>query len=140
MDPVTLIVAALAAGAGAGAKGVASDAVKDSYQGLRALVRRRLAGRASGEAALREHEGAPETAGDALHAELVEVYQPDRDRELIAAASGLMAMLDGARAENYQVAAEGAQGVQIGDHNVQTNTFTTPARRARNPDLGSDRE
>ncbi|MBA2324940.1 MAG: hypothetical protein H0V92_13320 [Pseudonocardiales bacterium] len=138
MDPVTLIVAALAAGAGAGAKGIASAAVKDSYEGLKALVRRRLAGRASGEAALREHEAAPETAGDALHTELVEVYQPDRDQELVAAARELTAMLDGACAGKYEVAVEGAQGVQIGDHNVQTNTYTTPAPSPR-PDPGSYR-
>lgn len=127
MEPVTLIVAALAAGACAGANGIASEAAKDSYQSLKALVGRRLAGRASGEAALREHEAAPETAGDTLHAELVEIYQPDRDQELIEAARELMAILDGACAGKYQVAVEGGRGIQIGDHNVQTNTFTTPA-------------
>ena len=138
MDPVTLIVAALAAGAGAGAKGVASDAVKDSYQTLKKLVGRRLAGRESGEAALRGHQAAPETAGDALHAELVEVYRPDRDQDLVVGARRLMDLLgaEDLSAGKYQVAVEGAQGVQVGDQNVQTNTFTTLPPSAK-PDLRS---
>src|ERR1700722_6846176 len=43
MDPVTLIVAALVAGAAAGLKDTASSAIKDAYNGLRGLVLRRLA-------------------------------------------------------------------------------------------------
>ena len=35
MDPVTLIVAALVAGASAGLKDTASSAIKDAYNGLR---------------------------------------------------------------------------------------------------------
>ena len=49
MDPVSLIVAALAAGASEGAKTTVSEAVKDAYAGLKKLVQARLAGRISGE-------------------------------------------------------------------------------------------
>ena len=45
MDPVTLIVTALAAGAVFGLKDTASAAVKDAYAGLKALVKRRFVGR-----------------------------------------------------------------------------------------------
>ncbi|MGO7769828.1 hypothetical protein ACC736_32855 [Rhizobium ruizarguesonis] len=38
MDPVTAIVGALVAGATAAASGVAGDAVKDAYQGLRTVL------------------------------------------------------------------------------------------------------
>ena len=41
MDPLTLIVTALAAGAAAGLKPTAEQAVKDAYEGLKALIRRK---------------------------------------------------------------------------------------------------
>lgn len=41
MDPVTAIVAALALGAAAGAKEVATQAVKDAYAGLKSLIAHR---------------------------------------------------------------------------------------------------
>ncbi|MBM2614120.1 hypothetical protein JIG36_00945 [Actinoplanes sp. LDG1-06] len=51
MDEITTIVTALAAGAAAGVSGTASDAVKDAYDLLKALLRRRFTGR---DAARRE--------------------------------------------------------------------------------------
>jgi hypothetical protein len=42
MDPITLIVAALAAGAAAGLKDTASTAIKDAYSGLKSLIRSRF--------------------------------------------------------------------------------------------------
>jgi hypothetical protein len=45
MDPITLIVTALAAGAALGVTDTASAMVKDAYAGLKALVRKRLGGR-----------------------------------------------------------------------------------------------
>jgi hypothetical protein len=45
VDPVTLIVTALAAGAGTGLTDAASAAVRDAYQGLKVLVKKRVAGR-----------------------------------------------------------------------------------------------
>ena len=44
MDPITLIVTALAAGAALGVTDTASQTVKDAYAGLKALVRKRLGG------------------------------------------------------------------------------------------------
>ena len=49
MDPITLIVTALAAGAALGLKDTASSAIKDAYQGLKTLVKKRLASQADGE-------------------------------------------------------------------------------------------
>jgi hypothetical protein len=43
MDPITLIVTALAAGAAAGLKPTAEQAVKDAYQALKELIRRKYA-------------------------------------------------------------------------------------------------
>lgn len=47
MDPISLIVGALASGAASGLTDSATAAVKDAYAGLRDLVRRRLAGRSA---------------------------------------------------------------------------------------------
>lgn len=40
MDPVTIIVCALAAGAAAGLKPTAEKAIKDAYEGLKSLIQR----------------------------------------------------------------------------------------------------
>jgi hypothetical protein len=61
MEPVTLLVTALVAGAGAGLKDAAGSAVKDAYDGLRAALQKRVAGKPSAELALTQHEQDPET-------------------------------------------------------------------------------
>ena len=131
MDPVSLIVAALAAGAVAGAQNTATEVVKDAYAGLKALVRSRLAGRVAGEVALNQHEAKPEQWGPALQAELVEV-DAGRDAPTVDAAQRLFALLDaaGTQAGKYQVDLRGAAGVQVGDGNTQANTFGAAPNRS----------
>ena len=73
MDPVTLIVTALAAGAGVGMKDTASAAVTDAYTGLKALVKRRFAGHPDSELVLTRHEEAPQAWEGPLAAELAAV-------------------------------------------------------------------
>jgi hypothetical protein len=128
MDPITLIVTALAAGAALGVKDTASAAVKDAYSGLKVLVRNRLGGRQDAELVLAKHELAPETWQAPLMAELAEA-RADRDRELIAAAQAMLDLAGeaGGRAGKYTVDARGAAGVQIGDLNSQDNVFNGPA-------------
>jgi hypothetical protein len=127
MDPITLIVTALAAGAALGVKDTASSAVKDAYAGLKALVRKRLAGRPDAEVVLARHEQAPQTWQAPLTAELGEA-RADQDPGLVAAAQALMNLVDeaGARGGKYTVDVRGGQGVQIGDHNRQDNVFHAP--------------
>src|SRR4051812_4204335 len=124
MDPITLIMTALATGAGLGLKDTASSAVKDAYAGLKALVKQRLAGRPDAEVILARHEKSPETWRAPLTAELGEAGA-DRDRDLVAAAQVLMSLVDeaGARGGKYTVDVRGAQAVQIGDDNRQNNVF-----------------
>ena len=127
MDPVMLIVTALAAGAALGLKDATSAAVKDAYAGLKALVKKRFAGRPKGELVLAEHETAPQTWEGPLTAELT-AAGADRDDELVAAARALMRLVDedGFKAGKYQVDARGSQGVVVGDHAHQRNMFGTP--------------
>jgi hypothetical protein len=127
MDPITLIVTALAAGAALGVQDTVSAMVKDAYAGLKALVRKRLGGGPGAELVLTGHEQAPETWQAPLMAELAEAGA-DGDRDLIAAAQALLDLVAGAegRTAKYTVDAGGAQGVQIGDHNRQDNVFNSP--------------
>src|SRR5215212_8963244 len=60
MDPITLILAALAAGAASGLKDTAGEAIRDTYGALKGLVQRKLGGDAAKELVLEEHEKDPE--------------------------------------------------------------------------------
>lgn len=124
MDPITLIATALATGAALGITDSASSAVRDAYASLKALVKRRFAGRPEAELVLIKHDKAPETWHAPLLAELDEAGA-DRDLDLVAAARALMSLVDeaGARAGKYTVDARGASGVQVGDHGRQDIVF-----------------
>ena len=128
MDPITLIVTALAAGAALGVQDTASAMIKDAYASLKALVTKRLGGGPGAELVLAKHEGAPETWQAPLMAELAE-SGADGDRDLIVAAQALLDLVGdaGGRAGKYTVDVRGAQGVQIGDHSRQDNVFNAPA-------------
>jgi len=128
MDPITLIVIALAAGAALGAQETVSAMIKDAYSGLKALARKRLGGGPGAELVLAKHEQAPETWQAPLMAELAETGA-DGDRDLILAAQALLDLISKAegRTGKYTVDVRGAQGVQIGDHNRQDNVFNAPA-------------
>jgi hypothetical protein len=124
MDPVTLILTALGAGAALGVKETASAAVKDAYDGLKAMVRKRLAGRQNGDLVLAQYEKAPEIWKDPLAAELT-ATGAGSDADLVSAAQALMHLIDaaGSQTGKYTVKVTDSQGVQVGDHNVQHNTF-----------------
>lgn len=130
MEPVTLIVTALAAGAAAGMKDTASAAVKDACRSLKALVARRLAGRRDAELVLARHEEAPQAWEGPLAAELTAVGAAE-DANLVAAAQAVMSLVDGAGslAGKYAVQVRDSRGVQVGDHNVQHNRFGSPPGR-----------
>ena len=130
MDPVTLIVLALAAGAASGLKDVASSTVTDAYSSLKALIKKKLTGHADGELALARYEGAPQTWEAVLRAELITAGAAT-DGDVIAAAQELMRLVDeaGYRSGKYAVDLRGSQGVQVGDHNTQHNTFGVPPAR-----------
>lgn len=126
MDPITLIVTALASGAASGTADAAASAVKDAYARLRALVAKRLGGRPDAGLVLAKHEKAPEVWQAPLMAELAEAAA-DRDLDLIQAARALMRLVDEAGAPGkYTVDVRGAQGVQIGDRTRQDNVFNAP--------------
>lgn len=125
MDPVTLITTALASGAGEAVKDGASSAIKGLYEALWTKVKRRLSSGTDAEVVLDAQAAAPE-AWQWLSSELAEVKV---SADLVAAAQALMWLIDvkGSQTGKYDVDAHGSEGVQIGDNNVQQNTFMAPA-------------
>jgi hypothetical protein len=128
MDPITLIVTALVAGATAGGLDTVKDGakagVKAAYEKLRGLVTKRVAGNPGAEVALAEHEADPETWKAPLAAKLTQLGAAD-DADLVGAAKALMELVDGAgaRAGKYNVTVTDSKGVQVGDGNSQVNFF-----------------
>lgn len=132
MDPITVILTALAAGASAGAIDELKDEVKDkakaAYAKLRDLVTRRFRekGTANAEGALADYEKKPKVYQAGLEDKLRE-SDADRDSELMEAAKTLLEFVQqqGPASAKYSVRIDGAEGVIVGDHATQTNTFGT---------------
>lgn len=131
MDAVALILTALAAGASAGAidqlKDEAKDKSKAVYGKLRDLVTRRFreAGTPNAEGTLTDYENDPETYEKGLSKKLT-AAGADQDADILAAAQALVDLLgrQGLKTGKYSVTVTDSKGVQVGDHNTQTNTFS----------------
>ena len=106
MDPITLILTALATGATFVAKETVSEAIKDAYHGLKARIQRKFAGKPDAELVLAKHEEKPEIWKAPLTDALIETAA-DQDEEIIKAAQKLMTLV------NPQQAAMGKYNVQI---------------------------
>jgi hypothetical protein len=120
MDPVTLIVAALAAGASKGLTDAASGAVGDLYDKLKAAIASKFAKSAKAEAALSDYEDDPDTYEKPLQKHLKETGAVS-DEQILALAKSLLEQSDpqGAKVGKYIVDVRGAHAVQIGDHGTQ---------------------
>lgn len=114
MDPISLIIAALVAGAAAGAKDTASSAVKDAYEGLKGLIRRRFGGDQAAEAELRKAEETPVGDHSALSARLEAAGAAD-DAELLRAAQEVLK-----QAGKYNISIKDSKGISVGDHQTVT--------------------
>lgn len=124
MDPVSIIMAALAAGAAAGATEVATQAIKDAYQGLKALVLKRLEGKPAAETALVEYMQDAETWEKPLQKLLVEAGA-DKEQEIVEAAQKVLQLVQPQQVAKgkYNVQIGTAQGVVIGDHATVEQNF-----------------
>jgi hypothetical protein len=125
VEPISLILGALGAGALAAVQESAGQAVKDAYAAFKNLLRRRLSGNEAGEVALSRYEQQPEAWGPPLHAELT-ASGVDRDDEVLAAAQALLDQVrdDPAGARIFQNQFHGpVHGFVQGDHNQVTMTF-----------------
>lgn len=124
MDPVSLIVAALAAGASTALKDTAGEAVKDAYNGLKSLLKRKLGDTPAAQEAIDKHAEEPEVWEKPLESELGKSGVAE-DEEIVAAAQEVMKLADpeGAQAGKYNVTVSGGKGVVVGDHAKVEMTF-----------------
>jgi GGDEF domain-containing protein len=129
MDPVTLVVTALAVGGAEGLKETATKTIKDAYAALRSLVGRRLASRQGAEAVLDRYEGEPAVWEAPLISELSSA-DVATDNEILRAAQRLLALVDQKNAAKgkFDTHIEGdVKGFVQGDFNRVGMTFGTEA-------------
>lgn len=125
MDPLTLILAALAAGAAAGAQDTAGEAVKEAYQGLKGLLQRRFSDNRDAERALLKHESKPQVWEAPLREELAQIAA-DRDEEVVEAAQRLMTLVQPQQigtGNKFNIQMGSVQGSVVGDHANVDMTF-----------------
>ncbi len=126
MEPISLIITALSAGAIAAAKDTAGTAVKDAYQGLKTLIKKKFESEPKAQMVLEEHETDPETYEAPLKKKLAEAGA-DKDAEIIKLAQELLKQEkpEESAAGKYNTVFQGeVKGAQVGDRNTQTNTFS----------------
>ncbi len=122
MEPVTIIVAALVAGALSGIKNVGERAIEDTCEGLKALIRDRYR-RVSVE--MLENEPNDESRQDILQKDLIAVGA-DRDQELLSRATEL---LKAVREHDPETARDITVSLQEGEieHDVDIDTLIAEA-------------
>lgn len=95
MDPLTLIVTALVAGAAAAAKEVGGEAVKNAYNGLKTLISGKFGAKANVEAAIASVEQKPDSDNrKGVLKEELEAAGADKDAELLKQAQALVELLE----------------------------------------------
>jgi len=140
VEPVTMIVTALVAGAVAATKDVATQAVKDGYEGLKTLVVRKFGGKADVAGALASVEKNPGSeARKAVLKEELENAQAGQDADVVGQARALLDLLkahglapsyhaevhgSGAIAQGEGAVAAGERGVAVGG-DVRGGTIVT---------------
>lgn len=132
MDPILMIVKALAAGTARGLKDTGTSALNDAYADLRELVRRRFAAVPAAEAALAEHEKAPEVWQAPLAAAL-ETTGAGVDERIIEAAWRVLELVEASSTPlaGYMVTPLNTQDSQIGKSNKQSNIVRASRRYRR---------
>ncbi|HEX3640882.1 MAG TPA: hypothetical protein VHV10_06295 [Ktedonobacteraceae bacterium] len=124
MDPVSVILAALASGAIAAAQDTASQAMKDAYAGLKALVQKRFEKKPHAEMALTEYEKDTDIWEKPLQKSLVETGA-DQDEAIVRQAEQILKLVHPQQASQgkYNVQIGEGKGIVIGDHAQVTQTF-----------------
>ena len=116
MDPVSMIVSAIAAGSSAVANDAVSDTVKNAYSSLRDLLRGRLQGDSAAETALAEAEKDPEAWEKPLAKALAD-HGLAQDEMVLSLAQKLVELIQESQptGTKYSINIDRGQGVVIGD-------------------------
>jgi ABC-type glycerol-3-phosphate transport system substrate-binding protein len=93
MDPITLIAAALAAGAAASVKITTEEATKDGYKAFKGMIQRKLASNPAAKVVWEEHEKDPDTYAAPLK-KLLGAAAVDQDAAILDAARALLEKID----------------------------------------------
>ena len=123
MDPISLILEALAAGAVAALKDTAGKAIKDGYVALKtAITEAWSTSDNTAEVLLKEYENDPETYQKPIKTKIKE-QGLDQNDDILALAKALMKQVDpaGHATGKYQVTITNSKNVQVGDSNTQIN-------------------
>jgi hypothetical protein len=118
-----IIIAALIAGATAAAKDTAGQAVKDAYKGLKDLMKEKFKGDLFGQAMVDAKPEDIKKAEVLLKDKIIEAGI-DKDDKIIEKAQQIMKEEDPEGASTGKYDLRGAKGVQLGNQNTQTNTFS----------------
>lgn len=130
MDSITLLVTALAAGAGAALNVTATEVVKDAYAELKVLITQKIGGGDSAKTILEQYVEKPLIWEGPLKEEL-KTSGAAEDETILAAAQKLMGHVDpdSAAQGKYNVhILGGGQGVIIGDDAKVTMHFEQPEK------------
>jgi hypothetical protein len=132
MEPVTMLVGALVLGSSEALKDTASQAVRDTYQGLKAAVIHAWQKKAGeneqiareAEVLISNLEQDPDTFRTPLEKRISSSI-PEPSQEIIDKAKSLYELLDrpGFDTGKYNVTIKKAKAVQVGDKSTQTNNF-----------------
>lgn len=129
MDTINLIMSALTAGATAALQETAGATIKDSYQGLVSLVRKKFNKDPKATAVLKSHAEDPNTWQKPLEKSIQESGALE-DKDILIAAQKLLELLR--TAPKYDVTIEGdAQGFVQGDNAKVTMNFNKTERKSR---------
>ena len=119
MEPLTIILAVLAAGA----SGLADAAAQDLYDKLKLMVVKKFNGKPEAELALAKYQEKPEIWAEPLKAELIET-KVVQDDEILRVAKELMKVVKPQQASvgKFNVQAKKIKGLAQGDNQeVQMN-------------------
>lgn len=122
MDPISLIIAALGAGAAAAAKDTAGKAVKDTYEGLKKLIKKKFEGDTFGQGIV---DGKPEEIKqvEGLLKDKIVKEGVDKDAEIQKIAEELMELLKSEESSSTSSNTTNIQGKNIvsliGEHGIQ---------------------
>lgn len=131
MDPITLIVTALAAGATTALQETAGKAIKDAYQGLTTLLKQKFAKDPKATIALESHAEDPQTWQKPLEKSIRETGVA-QDQEVLLAAQKMLELIESQKSSpKYDVDIRGnVKGFVQGDHaNVTMNFDESPQER-----------
>lgn len=129
MDPATLLLGALIAGASEATKETASQVIKDSYGGLKSMLLNFWGTQtnepAEADVLLKNLESDVELYRAPVESKIVG-FSDAIPQELLLKSEELQNFLEaeGFSQPKYQVSAPNSSGVQIGDNNSQTNNFS----------------